>query len=34
VDAIEEFCARGGGMVDADTRAVEASWEAALHAAV
>jgi acetoin utilization deacetylase AcuC-like enzyme len=33
VDAIEEFCARGGGMIDADTLAVERSWEAALHAA-
>jgi acetoin utilization deacetylase AcuC-like enzyme len=33
VEAIEAFCARGGGMVDMDTVAVRASWEAALHAA-
>jgi acetoin utilization deacetylase AcuC-like enzyme len=33
VDAIEAFCARGGGMVDADTIAGERSFEAALHAA-
>jgi acetoin utilization deacetylase AcuC-like enzyme len=33
VDAIEELCRRGGGMVDMDTIAVEASFEAALHAA-
>jgi acetoin utilization deacetylase AcuC-like enzyme len=30
---IEELCARGGGMVDADTIAAPRSWEAALHAA-
>jgi acetoin utilization deacetylase AcuC-like enzyme len=33
VDRIERFCAAGGGMIDLDTAAVEASWEAALHAA-
>ena len=33
VDAIEEFCRNGGGMIDMDTVAVEASFEAALHAA-
>lgn len=33
VDAIERFCAEGGGMLDMDTVAVEASWEAALRAA-
>ena len=33
VDAIEAFCARGGGMIDMDTRAGERSFEAALHAA-
>jgi len=33
VDAIEDLCRRGGGMIDMDTIAVEASWEAALHAA-
>jgi acetoin utilization deacetylase AcuC-like enzyme len=32
-DAIEAFCASGGGMIDADTIAVPASFEAALHAA-
>lgn len=30
---IEAFCARGGGALDADTRVVEASWEAALRSA-
>jgi acetoin utilization deacetylase AcuC-like enzyme len=30
---IERFCAAGGGMLDADTIAVEASWQAALRAA-
>jgi acetoin utilization deacetylase AcuC-like enzyme len=33
VDAVESLCRRGGGMIDADTTAVEASWEAALRAA-
>ena len=33
IDAIEEFCARGGGMLDLDTIASERSFEAALHAA-
>jgi acetoin utilization deacetylase AcuC-like enzyme len=33
IEAIEAFCARGGGMVDMDTVAVRESWEAALHAA-
>ena len=30
---IEQTCARGGGMLDMDTAAVEASFEAAVHAA-
>jgi len=33
VDAIEEFCASGGGMIDMDTIASEGSWEAALRGA-
>lgn len=33
VDAIERFCADGGGMIDMDTVAVEHSWDAALRAA-
>jgi acetoin utilization deacetylase AcuC-like enzyme len=33
VESIERFCAAGGGMIDMDTSAVEASWEAALRAA-
>jgi len=33
VDAIESFCAAGGGAIDLDTFAVEASWQAALNAA-
>lgn len=33
VDYIERFCESGGGSLDADTRAVSASWDAALHAA-
>jgi len=33
VAAIERFCAAGGGPLDADTVAVEASWDAALRAA-
>ncbi|MEX1005968.1 MAG: histone deacetylase [Acidimicrobiia bacterium] len=33
IDAIERFCASGGGPLDADTVAVEASWDAALRAA-
>jgi acetoin utilization deacetylase AcuC-like enzyme len=30
---LEAFCARGGGLLDADTVVSEGSWEAALHAA-
>ena len=33
VQRIEEFCRNGGGMIDMDTVAVEASYEAALRAA-
>src|SRR3954467_11189489 len=33
VDALERFCAQGGGELDADTVVVGASWEAALLAA-
>jgi acetoin utilization deacetylase AcuC-like enzyme len=33
IDAIERFCAAGGGALDADTVAVEASWDAALRSA-
>jgi acetoin utilization deacetylase AcuC-like enzyme len=33
IAAIEEFCARGGGMIDIDTVASERSFQAALHAA-
>ena len=33
LDALERFCRSGGGDIDGDTVAVEASWEAALHAA-
>lgn len=33
IDAIERFCAAGGGPLDADTVAGEASWDAALRAA-
>jgi acetoin utilization deacetylase AcuC-like enzyme len=33
LDAIEQFCAAGGGEIDGDTGAVEASWGAALVAA-
>ena len=33
LDALEAFCAAGGGRLDPDTRAVTASWEAALLAA-
>ena len=33
IDRIERFCAAGGGMIDADTIAVERSWDAALRAA-
>ena len=33
IDAIESFCAAGGGMIDMDTVASEGSWEAALRAA-
>ncbi len=32
IDAIEGFCAAGGGMIDADTVVVAESWEAALRA--
>jgi acetoin utilization deacetylase AcuC-like enzyme len=30
---LEELCLRGGGFIDADTAAVEATWEAALRSA-
>jgi acetoin utilization deacetylase AcuC-like enzyme len=33
ITAIEEFCLRGGGMLDLDTVVSESSFEAALHAA-
>jgi len=33
VERIERFCAAGGGLIDADTVVVAASWEAALRAA-
>ncbi len=33
LDALEQFCAAGGGSIDADTAASAASWDAALHAA-
>jgi acetoin utilization deacetylase AcuC-like enzyme len=33
LDALERYCAAGGGSIDSDTVAVAASWEAALHAA-
>jgi acetoin utilization deacetylase AcuC-like enzyme len=33
VDALEAFCARGGGRIDSDTRGDAASWEAAVLAA-
>jgi acetoin utilization deacetylase AcuC-like enzyme len=33
VSMIEALCARGGGFLDADTAAVESTWEAALRAA-
>ena len=33
IERIERFCESGGGMLDADTIAVPASWEAALRAA-
>ncbi len=33
IDAIEQFCASGGGALDADTVAKSASWEAALRSA-
>jgi len=33
VDSIAQFCRDGGGMIDMDTVAVEASYDAALHAA-
>ena len=33
IDALEAFCAAGGGEIDSDTIAVPATWEAALRAA-
>ena len=33
IDRLERFCASGGGLIDADTVVVEASWEAALRGA-
>lgn len=33
IEAIEEFCAKGGGLIEVDTVASEGSFEAALHAA-
>ena len=33
LDAVEQFCAAGGGHIDADTAAVEKSWDAAVLAA-
>ncbi|MGI9584654.1 MAG: histone deacetylase family protein [Acidimicrobiia bacterium] len=33
IDEIEAFCRGGGGSLDADTYAVPATWDAALHAA-
>lgn len=33
IDQIRAFCLAGGGALDADTYAVSASWDAALHAA-
>ena len=33
VEQIRAFCAAGGGALDQDTRAVEASWEAAMRSA-
>ena len=33
IDSIRAFCVAGGGALDADTYAVPASWDAALHAA-
>lgn len=33
IDAIERFCRAGGGALDADTRVVAGSWEAALRSA-
>jgi acetoin utilization deacetylase AcuC-like enzyme len=33
LDALEQFCADGGGSIDADTAASRASWDAAVHAA-
>jgi acetoin utilization deacetylase AcuC-like enzyme len=33
VAAVEAFCARGGGSIDADTVVSSGSWEAALHSA-
>lgn len=33
LDAVEKFCARGGGWLDGDTAATEGSWDAAVLAA-
>ena len=33
IDAVEQFCANGGGYLDADTHAGAESWEAALRSA-
>jgi acetoin utilization deacetylase AcuC-like enzyme len=33
LDALERFCAEGGGSIDADTAASTESWDAAVHAA-
>jgi acetoin utilization deacetylase AcuC-like enzyme len=33
LDALEQFCRHGGGVIDSDTRAVFETWEAALRAA-
>jgi acetoin utilization deacetylase AcuC-like enzyme len=33
LDALERFCAEGGGSIDADTAASRESWDAARHAA-
>jgi acetoin utilization deacetylase AcuC-like enzyme len=33
IEAIEDFCAKGGGLIEVDTVASERSFEAALHAA-
>jgi acetoin utilization deacetylase AcuC-like enzyme len=33
LDAVERFCAAGGGAIDGDTRASRGTWEAAVHGA-